>query len=41
MRPQPVAVFCHHGLRCTQVVAFQLQRGPGLAYNLAGAPPRH
>jgi len=35
-RSQPVAGFCHHGLRSTQVVAFLLHRGPGLAYKLAG-----
>jgi hypothetical protein len=35
-RSQPVAGFCHHGLRSTQVVAFLLRRGPGLAYKLAG-----
>jgi outer membrane protein len=33
--PQPIAGFCHHGLRCAQVVAFQLRRGKTLAYNLA------
>jgi hypothetical protein len=34
---QPVAAFCHHGLRSTQVVAFRLRPEPGLAYKLAGA----
>ena len=33
--PQPIAGFCHHGLRCAQVVAFLLRRGKTLAYNLA------
>lgn len=33
---QPVAAFCHHGLRSTQVVAFLLRPGPALAYKLAG-----
>jgi hypothetical protein len=36
-RSQPVAGFCHHGLRSTQVVAFLLRRGPALAYKLAGS----
>jgi len=36
-RSQPVAGFCHHGLRSTQVVAFMLRRGPALAYKLAGS----
>lgn len=36
-RSQPVAGFCHHGLRSAQVVAFLLQTGRGLAYKLAGA----
>ncbi|HEX5686502.1 MAG TPA: hypothetical protein VFY73_20935 [Ideonella sp.] len=35
-RSQPVAGFCHHGLRSTQVVAFLLRQGPALAYKLAG-----
>jgi hypothetical protein len=34
---QPIAAFCHHDLRCTQVVAFLLRCGPALAYKLAGA----
>jgi hypothetical protein len=33
---QPVAGFCQHGLRSTQVVAFLLRPGPALAYKLAG-----
>ena len=38
---QPVAAFCHHGLRSTQVVAFLLRRGPALAYKLAGERDGH
>lgn len=37
---QPVAGFCHHGLRSTQVVAFLLRPGPALAYKLAGERDR-
>lgn len=37
---QPVAGFCHHGPRSTQVVAFLLRRGPALAYKLAGEMDR-
>jgi rhodanese-related sulfurtransferase len=33
---QPVVVYCHHGMRSLQVVAFLQQRGFESVYNLAG-----
>ena len=33
---QPVVVYCHHGMRSLQVVAFLQQRGFDSVYNLAG-----
>ncbi len=33
---QPVVVYCHHGMRSLQVVAFLQQRGFDSIYNLAG-----
>ncbi len=33
---QPVVVYCHHGMRSLQVVAFLQQRGFDCVYNLAG-----
>ena len=33
---QPVVVYCHHGMRSLQVVAFLQHRGFDSVYNLAG-----
>lgn len=33
---QPVVVYCHHGMRSLQVVAFLLRQGFESVYNLAG-----
>lgn len=33
---QPIVVYCHHGMRSLQVVAFLSQRGWDSVYNLAG-----
>jgi rhodanese-related sulfurtransferase len=33
---QPVAVYCHHGMRSLQVVAFLSRQGFDVVYNLAG-----
>lgn len=33
---QPVAVYCHHGVRSLQVVAFLSRQGFDVVYNLAG-----
>lgn len=33
---QPVVVYCHHGVRSLQVVAFLLRQGFESVYNLAG-----
>lgn len=33
---QPVAVYCHHGVRSQQVVAFLTRQGFDVVYNLAG-----
>lgn len=33
---QPVAVYCHHGVRSLQVVAFLSRQGFDVIYNLAG-----
>ena len=35
-RAQPIAGFCHHGMRSAQVVAFVMQPERGGMYNLAG-----
>ncbi|SEL17519.1 Rhodanese-related sulfurtransferase [Roseateles sp. YR242] len=33
---QPIAVYCHHGVRSLQVVAFLSRQGFDVVYNLAG-----
>ncbi|WAC72122.1 rhodanese-like domain-containing protein [Roseateles sp. SL47] len=33
---QPIAVYCHHGVRSLQVVAFLARHGFDVVYNLAG-----
>jgi len=33
---QPTAVYCHHGVRSLQVVAFLSRQGFDVVYNLAG-----
>lgn len=35
-RQQPVVVYCHHGMRSLQVVAFLSRQGFDSVYNLAG-----
>lgn len=35
-REQPIAVYCHHGVRSLQVVAFLSRLGFDVVYNLAG-----